>query len=84
MNHPDPHAAPAAALATPAEHERATAPARARRVLRRRPWENGSAIVIGAGIVMLMQPIALELYTYSFDVILAGTVGFMVTSHFPE
>ncbi len=83
MNHPDPdsHPSPAAAAAAA---DRATPPARARRLLRRRPWENGSAVVIGAGLVMLMQPIALELYTYSFDVILAGTVGFIVTSHFPE
>jgi hypothetical protein len=40
--------------------------------------------VIGAGILMLVQPIALGLYTYSFCVILAGTVAFLVTSHFPE
>jgi hypothetical protein len=33
---------------------------------------------------MLMQPFALELYTWSFVVILVGTVGFLITSHFPE
>jgi len=33
---------------------------------------------------MLMQPFAIELYTYSFAVILTGTVGFIVVSHFPE
>jgi len=52
--------------------------------LRRRRWENASAGVIGAGLFMLMQPFALELYTWSFAVILAGTVGFLVTSHFPD
>ena len=57
---------------------------RARRVFRRGPWENASAIVIGLGIVMQMQPFALELYTWSFAVILAGTLGFLVTSHFPD
>ena len=57
---------------------------RARRVLRRRSWENASAIVIGMGILMQVQPFALELYTWSFAVILAGTLGFIVTSHFPE
>jgi hypothetical protein len=51
---------------------------------RRGPWENASTAVIGAGILMLMQPFMLELYTYSFVVILAGTAGFMITSHFPE
>jgi len=33
---------------------------------------------------MLVQPFALALYTYSFLVILAGSVAFVVTSHFPE
>jgi hypothetical protein len=56
----------------------------ARRILRRGPWENASAIAIGLGILMQMQPFALDLYTWSFAVIVAGTVGFLVTSHFPE
>ena len=56
----------------------------ARRWLRRGPWENASAGLIGAGLFMLMQPFALELYTWSFVVVLAGTLGFLVTSHFPE
>jgi hypothetical protein len=56
----------------------------ARRILRRGPWENASAIVIGLGILMQMQPFVIELYTWSFAVILAGTVGFLVTSHFAE
>jgi hypothetical protein len=55
-----------------------------RRLFRRAPWENASAIVIGLGLVMLMQPLAMALYTWSFVVILAGTAGFLVTSHFPE
>jgi len=57
---------------------------RKRLVLRRGPWENASAIVIGLGILMQVQPFALELYTWSFVVIAAGTLGFVVTSHFPE
>ena len=55
-----------------------------RRLFRRGPWENASAIVIGLGILMQMQPFVLELYTWSFAVIMAGTVGFLVTSHFRE
>jgi hypothetical protein len=55
-----------------------------RRVLRRGPWENASAAVIGLGILMQVQPFVLELYTWSFAVILAGTLGFLVTSHFSE
>ncbi len=37
--------------------------------------------LIGAGIVMLMQPFWLVLFTWSFVVILAGTVGFVISSH---
>ena len=55
-----------------------------RRLWRRGPWENASTAVIGAGILMLMQPFLLELYTWSFVVTLVGTLGFVVTSHFPE
>ena len=55
-----------------------------RRILRRGPWENASAVVIGVGILLQVQPFALELYSWSFAVILAWTLGFLVTSHFPE
>ena len=55
-----------------------------RRILRRGPWETASTVVITGGILMLVQPFALVLYTYSFLVILAGSVAFVVTSHFPE
>jgi len=57
---------------------------RSRRILRRAPWENASAIVIGLGILLQVQPFALDLYTWSFVVIMTGTLGFIVTSHFPE
>ena len=33
---------------------------------------------------MLMQPFFLWAYTWSFAVLLVGTVGFIVVSHFPE
>ena len=51
---------------------------------RRGPWENLATVVIAAGVVMLMQPLALSLYTYSFATILAGTAMFVIVSHFPE
>jgi hypothetical protein len=54
------------------------------RLLRRGPWENAATAVIGVGIVMLMQPVAIALFTWSFPVILAGTVMFIVVSHFPD
>lgn len=55
-----------------------------RRFFRRGIWENASAALIGIGLLMLMQPFWLDLYTYSFIVTLAGTASFLVTSHFPE
>ncbi|MEN9409129.1 MAG: hypothetical protein RL216_1103 [Pseudomonadota bacterium] len=52
--------------------------------LRRGPWELLATILIALGVFMLMQPFALALYTWSFLVTLAGTVMFIVVSHFPE
>ena len=51
---------------------------------RRGPWENGATALIGIGIVMLTQPVSIDLYGYSFATILAGTLGFVVVSHFPD
>jgi hypothetical protein len=51
---------------------------------RRGPWEALATAVIAAGIVMLMQPLWIELYTYSFATILVGTAMFLVVSHFPD
>ena len=55
-----------------------------RRLFRRGPWENAATVLIGVGIFMLMQPFALALYSWSFAVILTGTVAFIIVSHFPE
>lgn len=54
------------------------------RWFRRGPWENAAMIAIGAGIAMLTQPFSLDLYSYAFVTILAGTVGFVIVSHFPQ
>ncbi|MEM8851357.1 MAG: hypothetical protein AAGE03_15160 [Pseudomonadota bacterium] len=51
---------------------------------RRGPWEMVATVLIAVGVVMLMQPFVLILYTYSFLVTLVGTVMFIVVSHFPE
>ena len=51
---------------------------------RRGPWEAFATCLIGLGVVMLMQPFVLWAFTWSFLVTLAGTVMFIVTSHFPE
>lgn len=55
-----------------------------RRWFRRGPWENAATVAIGLGIFMLMQPFSIWLYGSSFGVILVGTLGFVVVSHFPE
>ena len=54
------------------------------RWFRRGPWETVTMTLIGGGIVMLVQPLSMDLYSYSFVTILAGTVGYVVVSHFPE
>ena len=54
------------------------------RFFRRGPWENAAIVLIALGILMLMQPFALTLFTWSFVTILAGTVLFVIVSHFPE
>jgi hypothetical protein len=51
---------------------------------RRGPWEGLATLVIGLGVVMLMQPFSMTLYTYSFATTLAGTVMFIIVSKFPE
>jgi hypothetical protein len=52
--------------------------------LRRGPWEILASILIALGVVMLMQPFVLWLYSYSFVVTLVGTVMFIIVSHFRE
>ena len=55
-----------------------------RRIFRRGIWENVYTALILIGVFMLMQPFAMWMYTYSFIVILVGTIGFLITSHFPD
>ena len=52
--------------------------------LRRGPTENIATAIIAAGVVMLMQPFSLDLYTWSFATTLTGTVMFIIVSKFPE
>ncbi len=55
-----------------------------RGLFRRDPWENAATALIVAGVFMLMQPFSLWLFGWSFAVILAGTIGFVIVSHFPD
>ena len=52
--------------------------------LRRGPMEIVACIVITLGIVMMLQPFAMALYTYSFVTTLFGTAMFIVVSKFPS
>lgn len=54
------------------------------RWLRRGPMEMVACLIIGLGLLMLLQPFALVLYTWSFATMLVGTVMFMVVSKFPD
>ena len=54
------------------------------KLLRRGPLEMLAVILIGLGFLMLFQPFALPLYSYSFVTMLVGTVMFIVVSKFPE
>jgi hypothetical protein len=40
--------------------------------------------IMALGFVMMFQPFAKPLYSYSFIVILLGTLMFIVVSHLPE
>ena len=50
----------------------------------RRFAEPASIALIGLGLVMLMQPWWLVLYTYSFAVLLAGVAGYSIALKLPE
>jgi hypothetical protein len=52
--------------------------------LRRGPMENVATALIAIGFLMLFQPFALVLYTYSLVTLLAGTIMFIIVSKFPE
>ena len=51
---------------------------------RRGPMEMSACIVIALGIAMMLQPLAMVLFTWSFVTTLTGTAMFMVASKFPE
>ncbi len=55
-----------------------------RRFSWRKGAENTATLLIACGVIMLMQPFSLFLYSWSFAVTLAGTLLFIVGSKFPE
>ena len=52
--------------------------------LRRDAWEMVASVLIALGVGMLMQPLSLTLFSFSFLVTLVGSVMFVIVSHFPE
>ncbi len=52
--------------------------------LRRGPMEIAACALISLGLLMLLQPFFLALFTWSFVTMLAGTVMFMIVSKFPQ
>jgi len=54
------------------------------RWLRRGPWETTTTTLIGVGLLMLMQPWSIEIYGYSFVVLLAGVAGYSVAVKLPQ
>ena len=51
---------------------------------RRGLMENIATALIAIGFLMLFQPFALSLYTWSFVTMLFGTAMFIIVSKFPE
>lgn len=56
----------------------------AERVLRRGPLEAVATTIIAAGVIMLMQPFSLTLFSWSFATTLFGTVMFTIVSKVRE
>ena len=71
-------------MSIPPDSPSSPAPARRFRLFRRGPWEAVATLLIGAGVLMLLQPFAITLYTYSFVTTLAGVLLFTIVSKFPE
>ena len=54
------------------------------KILRRGPLEAVATTIIAIGVVMLMQPFFLALYSWSFVTTLFGTVMFIIVSKVRE
>jgi hypothetical protein len=54
------------------------------RWLRRGPLEALACVLIGTGVLMLLQPFSIVLFRHSFAITLAGTAMFMIVSKFPD
>lgn len=68
----------------PSREREAAPPSRWPKALRRRPMELLATGLIGAGVLMLLQPFSLMLYGYSFVTTLIGVVMFTFVTKFPD
>ena len=59
-------------------------PEKRRKWYSRNIWEPVTVGLLVLGLLMLMQPFSLWLFSQSFGVILAGALGFVVASKLPE
>ena len=68
------------------DHVQSSGPVKRRwpRWARRGLMENVAVGLIVLGVVMLVQPFSIAIYGWSFSVVLAGTVMFIIVSKFPE
>jgi hypothetical protein len=73
-------------MSTPTEPSSQTnpTPSSKRGIWRVGIWEPITTAMILGGLVMLMQPFSQFLFTYSFIVILLGTIGFAFATKLPE
>ncbi len=55
-----------------------------KRWMSRERWEPASMALIGLGLLMLMQPWLLDIYSYSFAVLLAGVAAYTVAGKLPS
>ena len=55
-----------------------------KRFFRRTPWERATITLIALGLVMLMQPWSIDIFSYAFNVLLAGVVGFSIAGKLPQ
>ena len=70
-------------MSTPITSTSAWANSGVRRFFRRGPWERASITLIATGAVLLMQPFSLDLFSYSFVVLLAGVIGYSIAGKLP-
>ena len=55
-----------------------------KRLFSRTPWERSTIGLIALGLVMLMQPWSIALFSHGFTVLLVGVIGFSIAGKLPQ